>query len=849
MTLRDEIDALFRPVVPSFVAHDFQIKVAQCLLDGKNVILQAPTGAGKTEAALAPFLVARCRNSNDFPLKMMLATPLRTLAKDLHRRACDVAGALGSTCLALDVKLHTGEDTNDDLFEADLIVTTIDQLMSGYAHIPLSLPPRLANINAGAVIASYIVFDECHLHDPTRAFRTALLMAKELKGIAPFLFMTATLSHEMVEELATLLDAEVVRTDSTALQIIPSQQKVRTFERHEEALSAASVAQHHQNRSLVVCNTVAKAQGIFDELKVLQSEGELQETHLELIHSKFFPRDRNAKETRLQELMGKGSARDAILVATQVIEVGIDISCEHLHTELCPANSLLQRVGRCARYTGEVGTVHVYDSLNKNGERSYRPYTYGETPEETVTGWFDRTWNALPSLNGMNVGFDGEKALIDAVHTESDLDNLSAYTSDPQHHSAYLRDARSGEKRSEARSLARQLIRDIDAVAVIVHPDPEVLSTWKEVRRLEQLNLYPYELTGLLSRAGKDWSVKVAYFPDDWDFESEGRPPLYWRVPDSAKKIFSGLAICLNPACLTYSAERGLRLEPEGEVFESPAKKATEGGWEPHWYTFETYEQHIERVMRAAYREVPEVFHVAPKVDAALDLPPGLTEALVRAAIAAHDFGKLSSGWQTWSRRWQDQQCETYKGGLWAGELSRLRPTEQPDGVFSAHTDYHPNFDNEAQKDFIKTFGRRPGHALESAMLFEKFFAEYLRERFGTALGKQKLVDCLSAVTKAICKHHGADTKPYRGERGPYGWQLDQNAADELVHVFQRFSDWTVGEPRLDAGNVVFFRGFELMWDGPNSATRAHWLLYSLVVRALRLGDQKSFPRNIEELA
>ena len=38
----------------------FQRKVAQHLLSGCNVILQAPTGAGKTKAALFPFLLAQC---------------------------------------------------------------------------------------------------------------------------------------------------------------------------------------------------------------------------------------------------------------------------------------------------------------------------------------------------------------------------------------------------------------------------------------------------------------------------------------------------------------------------------------------------------------------------------------------------------------------------------------------------------------------------------------------------------------------------------------------------------------------------------------------------------------------
>ncbi|WP_369073998.1 helicase-related protein, partial [Haemophilus parainfluenzae] len=49
-----------------------------------------------------------------------------------------------------------------------------------------------------------------------------------------------------------------------------------------------------------------------------------------------------------------------VLIATQVIEAGINITCQVMHIQLCPMNSLLQRAGRCARFRGERGDVRVY---------------------------------------------------------------------------------------------------------------------------------------------------------------------------------------------------------------------------------------------------------------------------------------------------------------------------------------------------------------------------------------------------------------------------------------------------------------------------------------------------------
>ena len=52
--LDDQFQRMFE-----FTPFAFQRKVAQHLLNGRNVILQAPTGAGKTKAALFPFLLAQ----------------------------------------------------------------------------------------------------------------------------------------------------------------------------------------------------------------------------------------------------------------------------------------------------------------------------------------------------------------------------------------------------------------------------------------------------------------------------------------------------------------------------------------------------------------------------------------------------------------------------------------------------------------------------------------------------------------------------------------------------------------------------------------------------------------------
>ena len=66
---------------------------------------------------------------------------------------------------------------------------------------------------------------------------------------------------------------------------------------------------------------------------------------------------------------------DRVIVATQVVEAGVDVSARTLVTELAPWSSLVQRFGRCARYGGS-GRVVVVD--RGRDERAAPPYA----PEE-----------------------------------------------------------------------------------------------------------------------------------------------------------------------------------------------------------------------------------------------------------------------------------------------------------------------------------------------------------------------------------------------------------------------------------------------------------------------------------
>jgi len=120
---------------------------------------------------------------------------------------------------------------------------------------------------------------------------------------------------------------------------------------------AAEIVQSHRpgTLTLAVFNNVVRAQSVF---RAIEKRLEKHETPPEvfLIHSRFRKCDRDERQrTALDEGLLATDGPGRIVIATQAIEAGVDISATTLFTELAPWSSLVQRFGRCNR-RGTCGT-------------------------------------------------------------------------------------------------------------------------------------------------------------------------------------------------------------------------------------------------------------------------------------------------------------------------------------------------------------------------------------------------------------------------------------------------------------------------------------------------------------
>jgi CRISPR-associated endonuclease/helicase Cas3 len=636
--------------------YPYQQRVADALLAGKSIILQAPTGAGKTWAAVAPFLYARHLKS---PIadRLIYALPLRALASNLHESVGKVDN------LGTRTSLQIGGDANDPFFEADIVFTTIDQLLSSYLLHPVGLPPRLDNMNAGALPGALIVIDEVHLLDPQSALGTAIEMLDTLKNFSQFILMTATLSTPAAGWLANCLGAERISLDPAEIAALPAQiGRTRSWHYRPETLSALRILEQNDNqRTIVLTNTVSQAQRIYRDLKThLTGSGR----KLFLLHSRFLPADRKSIEAQLNAHFGpKAAISDAFLVTTQVIEAGVDISAEKLHTELAPLNALVQRAGRVARYKDRnQGDVFVYESSSKY------PYELADS---------DRL-----SIRETITSHSPEETWIDLLHGSQERNDLQSRYANLKPRQNEVRKAMEDKERGCLASL----VRNIESINLLITatPDAQPFNTgqWPQTLSIPANSLGPLANIFRTSTTSSPW-IAQRLAQDDQNSES-ARTGFRWEPVESFAQARSQWLLALHPNVANYTPEFGLVLgEPGPELPPIPVQRPPRTRYQ---YTVEDWLDHSRRVTEQAAKQAPAYSVIAKRLAAC----SFALEEIVALTCQCHDAGKLNAAWQETAWSWQLKKCP-----------------DSPRSGSLAHTTWHPS-------DPPTKF---PPHAVEGAFL------------------------------------------------------------------------------------------------------------------------------------
>lgn len=808
--------------------YDYQQEISRLLLSGQNLVLQAPTGAGKTRAALLPFLHAWAHRQN-FPAKCVYVVPMRVLAHQFFHEYSEVAESYARRYRRKPkVAILTGDQPNDRRFEADLIFCTIDQFLSSFLNMPYSLPNRWANLNAGAFVGSYLVFDEFHLLDPDSTLPSSLYAIRQLSQVAPVLLMTATFSTSMLDALAAHIGAKSYLVSTQEAEKIETRdytisRRQRTWQASKAPLNAQAVLELHRARSLVLCNTVRRAQQIFRELRSLVEKDHL-DIQLLLLHSRFLVEDRRRIETQLRDQFGKESDGTGswIAVATQTIEVGVDISCEILHSELAPASSLIQRAGRCARYPGQRGQVIVYPV------ESFMPYGREKPDNPTEEeAWVQEMRNAYNWLQGHHdemFDFAKEQAFVDAVATPRDQAILASISSGRHTRATEIHRVLEGERQGQDQ---RILVRDADSRLILIHPEPDVLL--KNPHAATGFSLPHQTLYGFVN----DWRNRSLAEEPEWrilwlheqtatktDSKDSNRTEYLWRPLVDNSLLAVARVLVVSPELAGYRTDEGFVPDVGNTDFISTLPfDAAERTWERTQYQLESYEEHLRHVL-AAFAELalPELDFPAQALEHKAGWQPGIVRQAAWLTVWLHDVGKLSVGWQRWARAYQ---------------RAVGRPVDNDFAV--AHTDFDQNNPTHlAAAKAVAGKNPKPNHAGESALAVALMLA--------SALGKEHEALVRAALT-AIIRHH----TPFAREGGAY--QLEKQAARHLqatIILMPEEIGSRVNLSLLKADEAIPPTYFTNWLANPRDVEG--WLAYTLLVRALRRADQEGTKRGVKVL-
>ncbi len=788
-----------------YAPYEYQERVANYILKGKNLLLCAPTGAGKTWAALLPFLFS-WKKATPIVDRLIYVLPLRSLATSLYNETIMSCASVfkvkknpeerNGEADEIVITIQTGDQKDDPFFEGDIIFTTVDQCLSSYINMPVSLPRRVGNINAGALLGSLIVLDEFHLLEPDKAMQTAIEMLSRLKQFSNFIIMTATLSAKSMEVLNGLLGGEIIRLPEQEVLALPSHSdKKRTFRWVNHVLKAKDIIQSHQGgRSIVIINTVVRAQEIFWDLNEYASRNGIK---LFLLHSRFYPEDRKKTEDGLNHWFGKNAnLSNTILVTTQVIEAGIDISADNLHTELAPLNSIIQRAGRCARYAGNrgAGTVWVYE-LQKDDSGKVR---LGAYRDQSVVIRETRKMMELLVPGGEIISFSSEQEWINQVHTEQECSYLQSYTQNIHQLKRKVHEAMDGKNPAAVRNL----IRDIASVSVIITDRPEELrfdkKEWPQMLSVPRSSLYRLKdfFSGIIDET---WVAKLPMEGDD----DQAIMHFEWQIISSIDEAVNApWLVVIHPEYASYSQDIGLQIGVSGSF--RPPKYHQRPLISGYSIQYETYAEHVHRALKVCRSMHPYYRNALSCLqdyyDKRINGKP--IEKFVELACVLHDTGKLSIKWQEAVQAWQKHK-----------NSSKL--TDAP----IAHSDYDPENDFEEKK----SFSRQPPHAAEGAYAVARWLNDCMDN------------DVALVLWTAITRHHGAFTDSLGS------FKLIDGAAQWIQKDVT--AEYSKSITLDDAPDIVMRKEYvkkALLSFSKNADDEDLWPLYVFFVRRVRLADQKS---------
>lgn len=350
-----------------------------------SAILRAPTGSGKTEAAL--LWAQKNQHANG---RLFYVLPYTASINAMHGRLSKIfgtenVGLLHHNAIAYLYHMLESDDDLTSLLAKQQNARALSQIAHElYFPIKVCTPHQILRYSLRGkgwenMLIEFnnacFIFDEIHAYDPRIVGLTMNSVKLLKKWNSQILFMSATLPQFIHQIIVDAMDGEVTFVE-------PDRGKMKDREiidkkRHKISIKDGTIEDHYENilksirecsSTLIVCNHVKSSQHIFHKL-----QSDLPEGSVVLLHSRFNREDRS----RIESQLTSKNALPQVMVATQVVEVSLDVDFEQGFFEIAPIDSIIQRMGRVNRsgkrspanieiFTKQINQFNLYCECNGN---------------------------------------------------------------------------------------------------------------------------------------------------------------------------------------------------------------------------------------------------------------------------------------------------------------------------------------------------------------------------------------------------------------------------------------------------------------------------------------------------
>ena len=364
-------------------------------------LLFAPCGRGKTEASLSWALNALKKFKKN---KIVFAMPTQVTSNAMWERLCKIFGmenvALFHGKSSIKLKsLENSEIIGDissetfkgNVFFKPITVTTIDHVIYSFVHGFNQSDFALGNLQS-----SVIIFDEIHYYEENTLNHLYTLFGFLKEMNIPHILMSCTLPDFITNDLSDYdmtKDEEGLKFEPFVIEYSDNcLVRKGSFDLDEDILSEIKSNYENGLKQFFIFNTVDRSQNFYFILKSY-----FPDCKIILYHSQFTHNHRVEKENEILDFASREGG--FILIATQVIEISLDISADIMYTEIAPPDALGQRGGRLNRkkkegifkmkiFNSESHLPYDEDLINKTKETLKQ----GPVSYETFKIWCDEVY-------------------------------------------------------------------------------------------------------------------------------------------------------------------------------------------------------------------------------------------------------------------------------------------------------------------------------------------------------------------------------------------------------------------------------------------------------------------------